>query len=117
MNIILLNGQVLVIIFSLILRHDFLIKDNKWVCGALYLNPLAKFKHCYTPLWKWKPRTKIISLNAVILNKVELNSINDVPIATRASNKVSVDSIRLGDVYVCDDAHDEMLEIIFLGKS
>ena len=52
-------------------------------------------------------------LSTIILTKVKLQSINDVGIPTRASNKLKGDTIRLGEFYVCVDAHDEILETIF----
>ena len=42
MGIILLNGQVVVILFRLILSD--VIKAGELVCDTLYLNPFAKFK-------------------------------------------------------------------------
>ena len=40
-------------------------------------------------------------------------SINDVDIPDRASNKLRVDEFRLGAVYFFDVTHDEILETIF----
>ena len=56
-----------------------------------------------------KPRKKF-RLNTVILTKVKGVSINDIALSSRASNVLRSDFIRLVDVYLCDDAHDEILE-------
>ena len=65
---------------------------------------------------KKKKEQTIFRLNTVILNKLKLQSIKDVALPTRASDNLRDDEIRLGDVYVCDDAHDEILGIIFKGR-
>ena len=84
------------------------------VCNAVYLNPLANFKQWYTPYENENQRGGGgFRLNNVILFKVQVKSINNVALTTRASNCLSCDAIRLGDVYVCDDAHDEILEKMF----
>ena len=46
-----------------------------------------------------------------------MKSINDVALPDRASNKLRGDVIRLGDVYVCDNAHDEILKNILQEKN
>ena len=63
-------------------------------------------------LWrnKWK---KTVSLNTVILPKVKVKSINGVALPDRAQNNSRGGKIRFSDVYVCDDAHDEILGTIF----
>ena len=48
-----------------------------------------------------------------ILTMVTVQPINDVYIPDRASNELRGDIIRLGDVYVCDNAHYEILETTF----
>ena len=68
--------------------------------------------HIYNYYEKNEGQT-IVRLNTVILSKVRVKSINDVAIPDRASNKLRVDSIRLGDFYICDVTHDEILETIF----
>ena len=42
-----------------------------------------------------------------------MKSINDVVINTKAWNNSRGDTIRLGAVYICDDANDEILETNF----
>ena len=54
-------------------------------------------------------------MNTVILTKLRVQSIHDVDITARTSNKLRGDKIRLGAVYICDDTHDEILETIFKG--
>ena len=61
---------------------------------------------------KKKQEKTIVGLNTVILTKVKVQSINDVSHPTRASNELRGDTIRLGAVYICDGAHDEILETI-----
>ena len=51
----------------------------------------------------------IFRLNTVILTKVKVKSINDVNIPSISSNKLRVDAIWLGDVYVCGDTHNEIM--------
>ena len=41
---------------------------------------------------------------------------NDIYLSTIASNKLRGYAIMLGEVYVCDDAHDEITEKIFSRK-
>ena len=41
-----------------------------------------------------------------------MKSINDVDFPDRASNNLRSDLIRLGNVYVCDKSHNEILETI-----
>ena len=55
-------------------------------------------------------------MNTVILTKVKAKSTNDAIITTRASNNWIIYEIRLCDVYVCDESHDELLETIFSRK-
>ena len=52
-------------------------------------------------------------MNTVILTKIKVKSINDVSLPAIASNKLRGDTIRLGAVYICDDANDEILETNF----
>ena len=82
------------------------------VCDAVYLNPFANFKQWYTPYEKVKET--IVRLNTVILTKVKVHSVNNVNIPARGINKLSGDTIRLGDVYIYYVTHDEILETIFL---
>ena len=58
----------------------------------------------------------IVKLNTGILTNFKVKSINDVFIPARASNIWRGDTIRLGSVYVFDEAHNEILETIFQGK-
>ena len=53
----------------------------------------------------------------VILTKVKIQSINDVTLPDIISNNLRVDAISSGDVYLCDDTHDKILETIFQGKN
>ena len=64
-------------------------------------------------LWRWKRKKKPVRLNIVILTKVRMKSINDIALPNRAQNNLRGDAIRLGDVYVCDDAPDEILGTMF----
>ena len=48
---------------------------------------------------------------------IKVQSINDVALHAMTSNNLSCDAIRLGAVYFCDDAHDEMSETMFQGKN
>ena len=68
------------------------------------------------PLLKKNQGQSIVRLNTVILTKVKVQSIDYVALPTRASNKFRGDTIRLGAVYVCDDANNEILEKIFSRK-
>ena len=52
-------------------------------------------------------------LNTVILTKVKLQSINDVSLPDRDSNKLRGDAIILGAICVCDSSQDEILEKFF----
>ena len=53
MDIILLNGQVIVIIFSIIIRYEYMLKRLvSLVCDAVYFNPFSDFKQWYTPYEK-----------------------------------------------------------------
>ena len=77
------------------------------MCDTLYLNPFANFKQWYTPYEK--NRKKIVRLNTVILTKVKVKWINHVALPDISSNIYIGDVIMLGDVYVCDDTHYEIL--------
>ena len=44
-------------------------------------------------------------MNTVILSKVKVKLINEFYIPNIASNKLRGDSIRLGDVYICDESY------------
>ena len=48
----------------------------------------------------------IVPLNTFILTKEKLQSINDIALPNRASNKLRGDAISLGSVYGCDYTHD-----------
>ena len=67
-------------------------------------------------LWE-KRRKKIVRLNTVILIKAKLQSINDIALPARASNKLRGDTIRPGAVCICDDTHNIILETNFQGKN
>ena len=82
------------------------------MCGTLYFNPFANFNKLYAPYGK-KMEEKLFRLNTFILTKIKLQSINDVSLPGKSSNKFRGDSIRLGAFYVCDVTHDEILETIF----
>ena len=77
------------------------------------MNPLDNYKQWYTPYENENQGQKIVRFNTVILTEVKVQSINDVAITTRDSNKLRGDIIRLGAVYVFNDAHDEILEKCF----
>ena len=55
----------------------------------------------------------IVGLNTVILTKVRVQTINDVALPGISYNTLRGDAIRLGDIYVCDVTHNEILETIF----
>ena len=59
----------------------------------------------------------VVRFNTVILTKVKLKSINYFALPDRASNKLWVYAVRLDAVYVCYDAHYEILETIFQGRN
>ena len=77
------------------------------------MNPLDNYKQWYTPYENENQGQKIVRFNTVILTEVKVQSINDVAITTRDSNKLRGDIIRLGALYVFNDAHDEILEKCF----
>ena len=80
---------------------------------SVYLKPLPNFKKWYTPYENENQGKTIVRLNNVILTKVKVKSINDVDIPARYPNNLRSGAINFGDVYVCDGAHDEILETIF----
>ena len=62
---------------------------------------------------KWKT---VVRLNTGILTEVKVQSINYVAPTDIALNKLRGNEINLGDVYVSDVTHDEILETIFSRK-
>ena len=56
-------------------------------------------------------------MNTFILTKIKVQSINDVALPYSALNELRGDAIQLSDVYVCDDAHYEIMETNFHGKN
>ena len=54
-------------------------------------------------------KKKNVKLNTDILTQIKVQSINYVALHARASNKLRCDAIRLGDVYICDVAHNKIL--------
>ena len=52
-------------------------------------------------------------LNIFILTKVKVQSINDVALTARESNKLRGEEIRLGDAYVFDVTNNKRMETIF----
>ena len=46
-----------------------------------------------------------------------MKSINYVALPARASDNSICGEIRLGAVYICDDAHDEIIETNFQGDN
>ena len=93
-----------------------MIKAGDLVFGAVYLNPPSNFKQWYNHYENKNQVKTIVGLNTVILTKVNLQSINDIALPTRSSNKLRGNTIRLGVVYLFDDAHDEIIEN-FQGKN
>ena len=83
------------------------------LCDVVYLNPFANSKQLYT-IYEKKRGKKIVRLNTVILTKLKVQSINDVALTDRESNKLRGDAIRLGDVYVCYVTHNEIMDTIYL---
>ena len=94
-----------------------MIKSGELVCDASYFNPPASFKQCYTPYENENQGQTIVTLNIVILTKVNIQAINDVPLPTKASKLLRVDAIRLCAVYIFDDLHDEIMEKYFQGNN
>ena len=47
---------------------------------------------------------------------MEVKSTNGVVLFARCSNKSRDDAISLGNMYICGDAHDEILETVFKGR-
>ena len=68
-------------------------------------------------LTKNKTKKNVFRFTSVILIKVKVKSINYVALPYIALNTLRGDTIRLYAVYVCDDAHDEILETIFHGNN
>ena len=62
---------------------------------------------------KMKMKEKPVKLNNVIITKVNLKSRNDIALSPGAQNNLRGDKIRLGHIYICDDAYDETLGTIF----
>ena len=60
-----------------------------------------------------KNKEKYVRLNNAILTKVKVKSINDVALPAGNKNMLKDIEIRLGAVYVCDYAHDEIMETFF----
>ena len=56
-------------------------------------------------------------MNTVILTKFKVKSKNDVALSARDSNNQRGDVIRLCDLYVCDDSHDEILHTNSQGEN
>ena len=59
----------------------------------------------------------MVMLNTVILNKVKVQSINDIALTDISPNKLRGDEIRLGAVYISDVTDDGVLGDIFQGKN
>ena len=87
------------------------------MCDAVYLNRLDNFKQWYTPYDPSPQGKTIVKLNTVILTKVKVQPINYAALTTIASDKLKGNVIRLGEVYVCDNVHDEILETKFQGEN
>ena len=77
------------------------------------MNTLYNFKQWFTPYEKKHQVKTVVRLYTVILTKLKLQSMNYLSITTRASNRLRDNVIRIGAVYVCNDAHDEILGTIF----
>ena len=56
-------------------------------------------------------------MNIFNLTKVKVQSINDVAITARASNKLCGDAISLSDAYISDDTNNGVTENVFRGKN
>ena len=56
-------------------------------------------------------------MNTVILTKVKVKSINDIALPARALNNLRGHAIRLGAMYVHDDAHNEIAETVLHGNN
>ena len=85
------------------------------VCDEVYFNPFDNSKQWYTPYEEMKEI--IVRLNTYILTRVKIKSTKYVALPSRASNKLSGDTIRLDTVSVRDNTHDEIMETIFQGKN
>ena len=66
---------------------------------------------------KMKMREIPIKLNTDILTKVKVKSRNYIYITDWDQNHLRGGTIRLGTVYVGDDAHDEILGTVFQWKN
>ena len=62
----------------------------------------------YTPYENENQVETIVRLNTDILTKVKFKSMNDVALPTIFSNNFRGNKIRLGSMYVFDEAHDKM---------
>ena len=58
-------------------------------------------------------KKKNVRLNTDVLTQIKVQSINYVALHAKASNKLRCDAIMLGDVYICDVAHNEILKTLF----
>ena len=61
-------------------------------------------------LWIWNEGGKPVRLNTVIWTKVKVKSIQIISLPARSQNNLRGVAIRLVAMYVCDDAHDEILK-------
>ena len=82
-------------------------------CAVVYLNTFATFKQWYIPCENEIQGQTVVMLNNVILTKVRVQSINDVSLPTRASNKLRGDAIWLYAVYAFNYTHIDILETFF----
>ena len=82
------------------------------MCNAVYLNPFATFKQCYTPYEK-KCWNNNFQVEYCYFNQDKAQSINDVALPDIASNMLRGDHIGLDFISVCDYIYDEILDDIF----
>ena len=84
----------------------YVIKADKLVCDAVYLNPLTSFNQWYTHYEEENKGKTTVRLSTVILTKGKVKPINDFDIPSWYSNNQRGGTIRLGSMYVGDESHD-----------
>ena len=89
------------------------IKAGYLMCDAVYLKILSNLKRWYTSYEDQNEGGETVRLDNVIIIDVKVKSINYVVITARAQNHSIGDTFRLGAVWVCYDANDEILGTMF----
>ena len=110
---ILLNLDLIIILFNLIIIQEEMLSMMVSWCVMQYILIHLLISSNDIDLMGGNEGGIIVRLNTMILTKVNVQSINNVALPERASNKFRGDAIRLFAVRACDDTHDEILETIF----